>query len=394
MNKISKQFLLTLIAVLSFALLCETFYFRHEIKSVVKNRYHSARAFIKDAKKIDNFVDSDIRPNSVIIFEPNIYHFECMPGYIKYFLDLGYNVDVLISTGYDESLERAEFKNDLRIFEFDRLEDLNFFSSKVSDKLAKYDYSLIHSADVSKKEIINNLGYLKNPNSLFVVHDTVAIEKLGLEGFNSKGQVFTLADYGIANYVNPNYFGEITPHEKNDVTTFFITSTVGRDYLPLVKAVKALTSQGINLKVEVTGHSSNFSKDSVPDDLQKYFEFHGKVPYQKMYSLIENSDYVIVNLDSAIKGDLPFKTTRATGSAQLAYGFAKPMIISSDFASTYKLTGDTAIKYENDDILSAIKTAVELDKNQYRIMRQNMISLCKNIYDTCLENVRKVIGTK
>lgn len=394
MNKISKQFLLVLIAMLSLVLVCETFYFRHEIKSVIKSRYHSTRAFINDAKKIDSFVNSEIRPGSIIIFEPNRYHFECMPGYIKYFLDLGYNVDVLISTGCDESLDRTEFKNDVGIFEFDRLENLDFFSSKISDKLAKYDYSLIHSADAGKKELISNLGYFKNPNSLFVVHEAGVIEKLGLEDFNSKGQVFALADYGIANYVNPNYFGKIAPHEKNDVTTFFITSTAGRDYLPLVKAVKTLVSQGMNLKVEVTGHYSNFSKDSVPDDLQKYFEFHGTVPYQEMYSLVENSDYIIVNLDSDIKVDLPFKTAKATGSAQLAYGFAKPMIINSDFASTYKLTGDTAIIYENCDMFSAIKTAVELDSNQYSVLRQNMMALRENIYNTCLENVKKVIGTK
>ena len=38
----------------------------------------------------------------IIIFEPNPYHYECTPGFSKYFVELGYNVDIIMhSEGID-----------------------------------------------------------------------------------------------------------------------------------------------------------------------------------------------------------------------------------------------------------------------------------------------------
>ena len=38
-----------------------------------------------------------INDKTVAIIEPNPFHAETIPGYIKYFIDLGYNVDVFLT---------------------------------------------------------------------------------------------------------------------------------------------------------------------------------------------------------------------------------------------------------------------------------------------------------
>ena len=43
-----------------------------------------------------NLLNFNITNNTVLIFEPAEYHHECTPGYTKYFLDLGYNVDIIL----------------------------------------------------------------------------------------------------------------------------------------------------------------------------------------------------------------------------------------------------------------------------------------------------------
>lgn len=40
-----------------------------------------------------------IRENSVLIVETNTCHYEVIPGYAKYFSELGYNVDVAVYDG-------------------------------------------------------------------------------------------------------------------------------------------------------------------------------------------------------------------------------------------------------------------------------------------------------
>ena len=44
---------------------------------------------------LNNISNIEIRPNSVLLIEPNDVHGEVIPGYVKYLLDLGYNVDVI-----------------------------------------------------------------------------------------------------------------------------------------------------------------------------------------------------------------------------------------------------------------------------------------------------------
>ena len=48
----------------------------------------------------------------VIIFEPNAYHYEILPGFAKYFLDLGYEVDLLVHA-------HEEMGNEMQLCNFD-----------------------------------------------------------------------------------------------------------------------------------------------------------------------------------------------------------------------------------------------------------------------------------
>jgi len=61
---------------------------------------------------------SNIKNNTVLIFENSFYHQECTPGYTKYFLDLGFNVDIIIdSSGLNTFCLFKSFEN-IRAFTF------------------------------------------------------------------------------------------------------------------------------------------------------------------------------------------------------------------------------------------------------------------------------------
>ena len=391
MQKVSNKVLWIIIAILSVLFLGESVLFRHQIKETAKYYYNRTGTFIKDTMDINDFLNCDVNPKTIVVFEPNPYHLECMPGFVKYYTDLGYNVDILMRDGCEESMERFEPKDKIRIFKFRELKNIEFYADKIFNKCKKYDYSMIHTADPHRKDMIFRLKYKENPNSIFVLHNYKSLEVMGLEEFRQKNQLFGLADYGKLNYVNPNYFGNVAEHKKNEQTTFYITSSPKRDYTPLIAAANRLDSQGVDFKINVTGHTDTFCKEMIPENLKKHFEFYGKVSYQKMYSIIEQSDFIIINLDPDLKEDNYFRTERATGSAQLGYGFHKPIIISTEFADTYKLTDDTALIYDNKDMLPAMTKAIDMSSDNYDTMQENMKDLCKQIYDISLENVKKAL---
>ena len=165
--------------------------------------------FKKKPNNIIKFIKTPISTNSVVIFELNDYHLECLPGFTKYFTDIGFNADILIRYNRSDSMEKFEPKDKIRIFEYKDEKELIHYQKELKKKFRKYNYSLLQTIDQvkNKLKLFKKLGYFDNPKSLFVVHHTDYIETMKIDKFISKEHVFGLADYGILIYLNPNYFG-------------------------------------------------------------------------------------------------------------------------------------------------------------------------------------------
>lgn len=86
-----------------------------------------------------------------------------------------------------------------------------------------------------------------------------------------------------------------------------------------------------------------------------------------MYNIVKNTDFIIINLYPNPKYDKLFKTLRATGNIQLAYGFYKPVIIEKFFANICKFTNVTAIIYKENDISSAMLKQQQCQKKNIKI---------------------------
>ncbi|MEI0799659.1 hypothetical protein R4Q14_15225, partial [Brachyspira intermedia] len=68
-----------------------------------------------------NFINSEISDNTVLVSEFNNSHGEVIPGIVKYFLDLNYNVDILITNNifYERVLDIFNNNNKVKIFSLD-----------------------------------------------------------------------------------------------------------------------------------------------------------------------------------------------------------------------------------------------------------------------------------
>lgn len=366
--------------------------FRKEMFNSIKSKVERSNTLLNDYVKINEFCNSKIEGKSAVIFEPNCYHHECLPGYIKYFTDLGYNVDVLIQSGFECSLNYFEPKSKVRIFTFNNLKDVEFLYKKISKKFHKYDCAFLQTTDFNNKNLIKKLGFFDNPKSMLVLHETDFVEKIGLQELHSKERLIGLADYGKLVYVNPNYFGEFPSKEKNKETIFYISSTANREYYYLLEAAKKLKDNGYKFKVKVTGHCNQFSAQNVPSYLEDCFEFYGTVPYDQLFSIVNGVDFIILNLNPNNYSDKPFLSKKASGSVQLSYGFYKPLIINSEFSSIYKLSSENSILYNDNELYSAMLKAINMSQENYSLMSSNLKLLRNKIYEISLNNLSNVLN--
>ena len=342
--------------------------------------------------KLKDFINSTVYPNSILVAEYQRYHLECLPGFTKYFIDLGYNVDIILYNNLSESMKKFRPLNRIRIFEYNSIKEIEKNLRQFKEKLKQYKFLFLETLEKHLIPFYEKVGYYNNPNSLFVIHHVDERYLLGINNSISKNRVFSLTDYGIIPYLNPNYYGNFKlSHEKNQIVSFFITSTKLRNYQYFIEGVSYLKNKSIDFIINVVGRCGNFTESNVPIELKKYFKFYGTVEYQKMYNIVKNSDFIILNLYPDNETDNLFRTFRATGNAQLAYGFYKPVLIEENFVKVYKFSKETAIIYKGHNISSAMLIAATMSKSQYKDMSRKVKYLKETIYNLSLNNLKKVL---
>lgn len=373
------------------------FTFKNPIINAVKNFKENifAKECIRSNSKVNSFEDflsCKIPSKTVAIFEPNPYHNECIPGYSKYFTDMGYNVDALIVKNCEDALSSFNPENNLRIFTFDNLETIEKNTNKVSERFKKYDYILIQTTDPNKSNLYEKLGTVNMPNALFVAHDTKLVKDMeGFENLFNQNRVLTLGNFKDGLQVNPHYFGDFEKKEKNQKTRFFITSSPGRNYSNLTDAAEKLKKEGLDFEILVVGRGTAFNIESIPENLKDKFVFKHYLPFNEMYQEVLNSDYIIINLDPNNESDSVFKNLRVSGAAQLCYGFSKPALIHKEFADNYGMADENSFIYNNSDFTEIMRKAIKLTSGHYKEKQNNLIALSNKIYDISLENLKKAM---
>ena len=79
-------------------------------------------------KNLRKFLSDKVKEKSVLMVEPNPYHFELQPGFCKYFQDLGYNVDVIA---------QPELLTDSSYIRYPKPPDIFYLSSKNQKKTSQ-----------------------------------------------------------------------------------------------------------------------------------------------------------------------------------------------------------------------------------------------------------------
>ena len=332
-----------------------------------------------------------VKNNSILILEPCDSHYECTSGFAKYFIDLGYNVDAIIQKIGISSFCFFEPINKIRIFTYNEPKNLIEEAENFQLIFKKYNYILIETSHPCMSNIFKRLNLLNINKTFFVFHHIDFVYSLPFLNRLKKSQIWSLGNFSIGNQVNPHYFGNITIKKKNSITKFFITSTVNRTYNFLISAAEELKRENLNFHVIVVGKTETFCEKNISESLKDYFTFKYQITYYELYEEINKSDYIIINLDPDRTEDIDFSKIRVTGSAQLAYGFLKPVLINEKFGDFYNFNSKNSFIFEKSNFSNVMKKAIKVDYEKYKRMQENLLILSKEIYAKSLYNVKNCL---
>ena len=292
------------------------------------------------SNSVIGLLNCNIKNNTVLIFEPAFYHHECTPGYTKYFLDLGYNVDIILDNFGSNTFCLFKLLENIRIFTF---YELSQFSSHSKE------FQLIF------KNYSNNLK-----NTL---------------------------------YVNPHYYGDIKIRKKNNRTKFFIISTQKRNYKDLILAAEKLKNENLDFEVIVIGREKTFSIKDLSENIKENFKFKYNTKFKDLYKAVYSSDYIIINLYPNYKNNDLFRKKRLTGSSQLSFGFYKLALIHKSFAEFYNMNSENSFLFDNSNFYGIMREAILLNDEEYKEKQKNLIKLSDSLYKLSLDNIKKSLNS-
>ena len=357
--------------------------------------------FVKCIKKLLNFKDGNDEflksDKKVLMLEPHPYHQEILPGFVKYFNDLGYSVDLLIRNECLGLNVFCRFKHKLNI----RYYDVSEIKEILSD-CSGYDFiffsSLEYEAEPFHGKYTDFLGFVPNTKyGILACHHTLT----NIGGYNSveyfnQGRVFSCSGFKYEDQVVPMlapiYYGKIEKkHKLNRKKEFIVVGAItdySKNHNLLFDTVTKLLEQNIkNFNITVIGNGAL----NIPKKLRKYITFKGALSFDKMFKCMEKADFYLPLMDLGLENHLRYLTNCCSGSRNLILGFNTPCLINETFGMAYDFNSDNSIIYRDNELFEAMKKAIGLSKSDYLLMQNNLQKLADDVYTISLENLRNSI---
>lgn len=362
----------------------------------------------RDRENIRAFLDAPVAPKSVLLVEPSVTHGELVPGFAKYWLDLGHAVDVLLHETVAGDNPFCRFSHPrLRIF---RHSYACFKAMVTAPKVREYSVVFFTTAAYARwQEKDGGLHSLhdftryrpRGKDATFLVeHRLDDIDRFQERGVLERGRLVTLMDFNWQGHptlmVNPHYFGEVAITPKNSHVHFIVAGAVDakrKNHSLLLDAVAELLADGVrNFSITIIGVGRTRQaeiKRRLPRELCPHLSFTGWVTFPELFDHMEKADFFLPLLDPEVPNHKRYITTGVSGSYQLILGFRKPCLIQRDFAAFHHFTDANSIIYDGNDLAAAMKKAVAMKAEEYGEMQGGVRALAEKVAKASLHNLHE-----
>lgn len=344
-------------------------------------------------KEEKNFPFETIPDNTVLLIETNNFHSELLPGIARYFVDLGYNVDILLS--YYESKLNPFSRYLFRKIRIKTIESGKILEILDSKKIKKYSFIYFNSDKVNyhksfATDYFSKIDYPEN-RKIFMLHHPDA------SSYQGEGHVCMLGDFTFKGrkpfIVTPTYFGNIKINPKNNKTRFIVIGNVDqkrKNFSLLLKSAEELVNENKkDFEIVVVSRQGDIS---IPPSISEQVRFLGKLSYEEMYSEIEKSDFFLALLDTSIPEHERYASKGISGTFLLSWGFRKPCIIEEYFAAKYNFDINNSVIYKNSaSFTDSLRSAIEMDRRRYLDMQMSLSENVMKIAEKSIENLENFI---
>ena len=332
-----------------------------------------------------------------LIIELNPCHGECIPGYVKYFLDLGYDLRIIMNSAIevDDPLADIFSNKKVEVSYMPQSTIVKFIQD--THQMNQYSVCLFNSSFIYKFE--KQAVYLLSPEQYQVKILTVDHRQELIDGrVQSRSNSIVLKQFGENKNifeVNPHYFGNHRKHKKNQLSEFVVVGGIDekrKNHSLLISAVNEMINKGENnFHITIVGKGSI---NNLPTSIKEHLTLTGRLSFPKMYEVMKKADFFLPLLDYENPDHLRYCTTGTSGSFQLIYGFNIPCIIDANFAKIYNLTDKNSISYNKGEFAEALIKAVKMKNDEYQQLQDNLAVVVEKIYRNSLEHMRNAIETE
>ncbi len=369
---------------------------------IIKTKIKLTQGWIKNLLIYNTFTKHKVSEKTILITEANYTHSEVIPSYIKYFSELGYNIDVLLTENnlYENPFVKLDVKAN-----FYYVSQAFYDKCILSDKIKEYEYVLFTSNQVYLRHgdissVFDVYKKIQHPKKDFIVSEH-HLEMLNEDDYE-RSKIIALPIWAKnfdkrIEMVNPCYFYPVkTNYNKNTTTRFVVIGKLApsRKNMELFNETfsEILNNKIAKFELVVLGDADMkyFQKSLVP-----YINIKGHVNFDTMYKELEKSDFILPLFDPEMNSHNRYIERGTSGSFQLCYGFRKPMVIASKFAEPNLLNNkNSIIYYKNSDFKNAVLEAIKMNDSDYANLVQNLDSLYKSIYSESLNNLRELVNNE
>lgn len=354
----------------------------------------------------------------IVIFEPNPYHSEVIPGIAKYFEDLFYTVDIYIRKEVVPFDVFTRYKPSGNIVPYEP-KDIHSVFSDVN--MQKYDFIFFSSMEHNENRRISRfLDELDSPPAtrygvLGMYHTNYLADNPDDRELLRQGRLFCMASFQKTarlplSVLVPMYFGEagLARAKGNSRKRILIIGssydifTLNKAYWKLSKAERGMleiiqVGTVLRRRKGIGGLARECAKKAL-SILDKRFlpaplSYKGKISFPEMFDEIEKSDYLLLAMDpSKNENQRHFMESSVSGSRQLALGFGKPMIIHSDIARVYFID-NAYVPFESGKLHVALRKALAITSQGYNKIQDDLRKNTNSLYNESYSNIKAVIKT-
>lgn len=358
-------------------------------------RYFLLNIRARDFVTACQFKRAQVAPKSVLIIEYNSCHGETLPGYVHYFLQLGYGVDVLAHHRVvdEHPFVRME-EGSCRVFASGSAGFPLFLSASALDRYEcvfvatsrGYDLPL-HMPAVSDR--FPQLQ--RHRNLLCVVHDLADVADRREQSMLLAERMVTLGRFPVGTMVAPHAFGRVMTAAGAAPKRFLVVGAHVREgeARELFDALTEVLKIAPTMELVLVG----WGPIDIPEALRPHLVNRGRLSFEQMFAEVERASFILALLNPGNPLHERYMTTSISGSLLLSYGFRKPLVIHSAFVRHCGLSSSTAVIYEQ-KLADGMLTAVGMQPPDYQAMQRDLGQLSDAIYDESLNHLQRLLEGK